>query len=60
MTITDKRIFELAARLLDMAGDKFGNHGCNMRSITEMPQRLRTYGACPRVTASSSISPTSA
>jgi hypothetical protein len=25
----DKKLFELAAQLLDMAGDKFGNHGCN-------------------------------
>ena len=29
MTISNERIFELAAQLLDMAGEKFGNHGCN-------------------------------
>jgi hypothetical protein len=29
MSITDKRLFELAAELLDLAGDKFGNHTCN-------------------------------
>lgn len=29
MTISNERLFELAAKLLDIAGDKFGNHGCN-------------------------------
>ncbi len=29
MSISDKRVMELASELLDMAGDKFGNHGCN-------------------------------
>jgi hypothetical protein len=29
MTISNERLFELAAELLDIAGDKFGNHGCN-------------------------------
>lgn len=29
MTISNERILQLAARLLDLAGDKFGNHTCN-------------------------------
>lgn len=29
MTISNERLFELAAKLLDTAGDTFGNHGCN-------------------------------
>ena len=29
MTISNAKFFELAAELLDMAGDTFGNHGCN-------------------------------
>ena len=29
MSISDERILELASQLLDMAGEEFGNHGCN-------------------------------